>query len=58
MTSDDLAERAEKLKEEIRLETEHSLESGREFAWIMEPIGENVENTIRIMFKESAAISG
>ncbi|HNT92323.1 MAG TPA: hypothetical protein PKJ71_01320 [Bacteroidales bacterium] len=52
MTSDDLAERAEKLKEEIRLETEHSLESGpEEFAWIMEPIRENVENTIRIMFK-------
>jgi hypothetical protein len=52
MTSDDLAERAEKLKEDIRLETEHSLESGpEEFAWIMEPIRENVENTIRIMFK-------
>lgn len=52
MTSDDLAERAEKLKEEIRLQTEHSLESGpEEFAWIMEPIRENVENTIRIMFK-------
>jgi len=52
MTSDDLAERAEKLKEDIRLQTEHSLESGpEEFAWIMEPIRENVENTIRIMFK-------
>jgi hypothetical protein len=52
MTSDDLAERTEKLKEEIRLQTEHSLESGpEEFAWIMEPIRENVENTIRIMFR-------
>jgi hypothetical protein len=52
MTSDDLTERAERLKEEIRLQTEHSLESGpEEFAWIMEPIRENVENTIKIMFK-------
>ena len=52
MTSDDLAEKSEKLKEEIRLQTEHSLESGpEEFGWIMEPIRENVENTIRIMFK-------
>lgn len=52
MTSDDLAEKSEKLKEEIRLQTEHSLESGpEEFAWIMEPIRENVGNTIRIMFK-------
>lgn len=52
MTSDDLAEKTEKLKEEIRLQTEHSLERGpEEFAWIMEPIRENVENTIRIMFK-------
>ncbi len=52
MTSDDLVEKSEKLKEEIRLQTEHSLESGpEEFAWIMEPIRENVENTIRIMFK-------
>jgi len=52
MTSLDLADRAEKLKEEIRLQTEHSLESGpEEFAWIMEPIRENVENTIKIMFK-------
>ena len=52
MTSDDLAEKAEKLKEEIRIQTEHSLESGpEEFAWIMEPIRENVENTIRIMFR-------
>ena len=52
MTSDDLAEKAEKLKEEIRIQTEHSLESGpEEFAWIMGPIRENVENTIRIMFR-------
>jgi hypothetical protein len=52
MTSTDLAARAEKLKEEIRLETEHSLESGpEEFAWIMEPIRDNVENTIKIMFR-------
>ena len=52
MTSDDLAEKADKLKEEIRLETENSLESGpEEFAWIMGPIRENVENTIRIMFR-------
>ena len=52
MTSNDLAEKSEKLKEEIRLQTEHSLESGpEEFGWIMEPIRENVENTIRIMFK-------
>jgi hypothetical protein len=52
MTSDDLGEKSEKLKEEIRLQTEHSLESGpEEFAWIMEPIRENVGNTIRIMFK-------
>ncbi|MFZ2285706.1 MAG: hypothetical protein WAV93_01860 [Bacteroidales bacterium] len=52
MTSDDLAERSEKLKEEIRLQTEQSLDCGpEEFAWIMKPIRENVENTIRIMFK-------
>jgi len=52
MTSFDLADRAEKLKEEIRLQTEHSLESGpEEFAWIMEPVRENVENTVKIMFK-------
>ena len=52
MTSDDLAEKADRLKEEIRLETEHSLESGpEEFSWIMEPIRENVGNTIRIMFR-------
>jgi len=52
MTSDDLAEKADRLKEKIRLETEHSLESGpEEFSWIMEPIRENVENTIRIMFR-------
>ena len=52
MTSDDLAEKADKLKEEIRLETENSLESGpEEFGWIMGPIRENVENTIRIMFR-------
>ncbi len=52
MTSDDLAEKVEKLKEEIRLQTEHSLENGpEEFAWIMEPIRENVGNTIRIMFR-------
>ena len=52
MTSLDLADRAEKLKEEIRLQTEHSLESGpEEFGWIMEPIRENVVNTVRIMFK-------
>lgn len=42
----------EKLMEEIRLQKEHSLESGpEEFAWIMDPIRENMENTIRIMFK-------
>lgn len=52
MTSDDLGDKAEKLKEEIRLQTEQSLESGpEEFSWIMGPIRENVENTIRIMFR-------
>jgi len=52
MTGDDLSAGAEKLKEEIRLQTEHSLENGpEEFSWIMEPIRENVENTLRIMFK-------
>jgi hypothetical protein len=52
MTNDDLSEQAEKLKEGIRLQTEHSLENGpEEFSWIMEPIRENVENTIKIMFK-------
>jgi len=52
MTSDDLAERSEKLKEEIRLQTENSLESGpEEFSWIMGPIKENVENTLKIMFR-------
>jgi len=52
MTSDDLAEKADRLKEEIRLETEQSIENGpEEFSWIMEPIRENVENTIRIMFR-------
>ena len=48
----ELSDANQRLKEEIRLQTEHSLESGpEEFAWIMEPIRENVENTIRIMFK-------
>jgi hypothetical protein len=52
MTSPEMAGRAEKLKEEIRLQTERSLESGpEEFAWIMEPIRENIENTVRILFR-------
>ena len=56
MTGTDLAARGEKLKEEIRLQTEQSLESGpEEFAWIMEPIRDHVENTIRILFKGIAS---
>lgn len=52
MTGDDLSAGAERLKEEIRLQTEHSLENGpEEFSWIMGPIREKVENTLRIMFK-------
>ena len=52
MTSDDLPVKVERLKEEIRMQTEHSLESGpEEFSWIMGPIRENVESTIKIMFK-------
>jgi hypothetical protein len=52
MTGDDLSAGAERLKEDIRLQTEHSLENGpEEFSWIMEPIREKVENTLRIMFK-------
>lgn len=52
MTSNDLSAGAERLKEEIRMQTEHSLENGpEEFSWIMEPIRENVENTLRIMFR-------
>lgn len=52
MTSDDLSEKVERLKEEIRLKTEQSLERGpEEFSWIMGPIRENVENTIKIMFR-------
>jgi hypothetical protein len=52
MTSDDLAEKAENSRRRSGCRQRHSLESGpEEFAWIMEPIRENVENTIRIMFK-------
>jgi hypothetical protein len=52
MTSDELSSVADRLKEEIRLQTEQSLENGpEEFSWIMEPMRENVESTLRIMFK-------
>ncbi len=52
MTSDDLGERTAELKEEIRLQTEESVRKGpEELAWISEPIRENVENTIRVLFK-------
>ena len=38
------------------MQTEQSLESGpEEFAWIMEPIRDHVENTIRILFKGIAS---
>ena len=51
MTSNDLSEYAEKVKEGIRLDTERSLENGpEEFYWIKDPIRENVENVIKILF--------
>ncbi len=52
MTSDDLSERTAELKEEIRLHTEESVRRGpEELEWISGPIRENVENTIRVLFK-------
>ena len=52
MTGDDLSQYRDRIKEEIRLQTEQSLESGpEELSWIMGPISENVESTLRIMFK-------
>ncbi|HPI68269.1 MAG TPA: hypothetical protein PL003_03520 [Bacteroidales bacterium] len=51
MTSDDLHEYANKIKEDIRVNTEKSLEKGpEEFSWIYAPIRQNAENTIRILF--------
>jgi len=51
MASDDLQEIAGKVKEQYRLDTERSLQSGpEEFAWIHTPIKNNVENLIRILF--------
>ncbi len=51
MASDDLQDYAGKIKEGYRIETEKSLESGpEEFAWIQEPIKNNVESLIKILF--------
>lgn len=51
MASDDLQEFAGKIKEQYRLDTERSLQSGpEEFSWIYTPIKNNVESLIRILF--------
>ncbi|HOB85456.1 MAG TPA: hypothetical protein PKX27_08320 [Bacteroidales bacterium] len=51
MASDDLQEFAGKIKEQYRLDTERSLQSGpEEFSWIHTPIKNNVESLIRILF--------
>ena len=51
MTSDDLYQYANTLKEKYRVSTETSLEKGpEELEWIHAPIMENVGNTIKILF--------
>lgn len=51
MAVDDLQEFAGRIKEEYRLDTERSLQSGpEEFTWIHAPIKNNVENLIKILF--------
>lgn len=52
MTSDDLYEYANVLKEKYRVSIEESLEKGpEEFAWIHSPIKQNVESAIKVLFK-------
>lgn len=52
MTSDALYKYADTLKEKYRVSTEKSLESGpEEFSWIYDPIKQNVESAIRVLFK-------
>jgi hypothetical protein len=52
MTSDDLYQYANTLKEKYRVSTENSLESGpEEFSWIYTPIKQNVESAIKVLFK-------
>ena len=46
-----MIEKNNKIKENIRVNTEKSLEKGpEEFSWIYAPIRQNAENTIRILF--------
>ncbi|MBN2666344.1 MAG: hypothetical protein JXR67_07525 [Bacteroidales bacterium] len=52
MVSYDLFEYANKLKEKYRMSVENSIEKGpEEFEWIYNPIRQNVENAIRVLFK-------
>lgn len=52
MVSFDLYEYADKLKEKYRRSVENSIENGpEEFEWIYKPIRQNVENAIRVLFK-------
>lgn len=52
MVSFDLYEYANKLKEKYRMSVENSIEKGpEEFEWIYKPIRENVENAIRVLFR-------
>ncbi len=52
MVSFDLYEYANKLKEKYRMSVENSIEKGpEEFEWIYKPIRQNVENAIRVLFK-------
>lgn len=52
MTTDDLYNYANKLKEDYRINTEKSLEKGpEELDWIYTPIKQSLENTIRILFR-------
>ena len=52
MVSFDLYEYADKLKEKYRRSVENSIENGPgEFEWIYKPIRQNVENAVRVLFK-------
>ncbi|MDX9946597.1 MAG: hypothetical protein RBS38_04460 [Bacteroidales bacterium] len=52
MVSFDLYEYAARLKEKYRVSLENSIEKGPdEFEWIYKPIRENVENAIKVLFR-------
>jgi cell division protein FtsB len=52
MVSFDLYEYAARLKEKYRVKLENSIDKGpEEFEWIHKPIRENVENAIKVLFR-------